>query len=206
MSSERPTGDDGRLPRLGIYLIFGAAAAVIAGSFLPWVTVNAPLLGHSSLAGTDGDGKLTLAIGAGIAVTAAVALAGYRSLWVGLVTLVLAAVAGTIATVDLIDVNERIGELRESIPADSPLGQDEGFPVDANAGAGLFVVLVGSVIALVGGFILITGHRSGLGGASPPPGLASPGSPASGESPQLPPAGPQPPGVRPGEPPGPATP
>jgi hypothetical protein len=111
------------------YAIVGGAAAVLLGSVLPWVVVNAPLVGRIEVAGTEGDGKITLLLGA-LAFTC-LARSGWKVL--GILS-TLGAVA--VAIYDVTNVSNAISEASGS--------------VSASVGMGLWLVLAGAVACLTG--------------------------------------------------------
>lgn len=61
--------DDDRRRRAGPWLMFGGAAAVAVGCFLPWVKASAPLMGSITVSGVDngGDGTIFLVLAAVLA-------------------------------------------------------------------------------------------------------------------------------------------
>lgn len=135
---ERRTPDDLQQPREGRYtwLALAAAGLVALGSMLPWATIHSPF-GSVSLAGTEGDGVISLV---GAAVFAAVwLLAGLGDRpgqnWM-IVAVALAAGGIVLAIVKIIDVQSAIDELGDEF-------------VTTSVGVGLWVVLIGSAAALV---------------------------------------------------------
>lgn len=118
-----------------VAIVGGAMMAL--GSFLPWASVSSGL-GTISLPGTDGDGVFSLGAGVIVALIALVHLdrpAGGSTR--GLI--ILGGLIGLgIAVVDGGGINERIGALESG--------------VRATVGAGIYVLGVGSVAAIIGGF------------------------------------------------------
>lgn len=114
------------------YTLFAAAALIIVGSFLAWATVS--LAGISqSVGGMDGDGPITLVTGIALGVLGWLVYSGGWQNWI--VTGIVALIAGGIAAIDMADVNSIAGD----------------FPgVDANIGIGLWFVLLGAIVGLVG--------------------------------------------------------
>jgi Protein of unknown function (DUF2510) len=118
------------------------AAAVVVGSLGPWATASTPF-GSIDVNGTEGDGKVTLILGA-------VAL-GFILLRNYLVAMILSAIAGAILVFDFLDVSRTIGDV------------DNEF-IKTSVGWGLFVGAIGGVLAFVGSLLL---WRAGRVGSSP---------------------------------------
>lgn len=117
-----------------LFAVIGGAALAVLGSFLPWVDVTAPFIGSISVEGTEGDGKLTLALGLAI-LLGVIDQAAWRV--VGLLAAV--GVLG-MALYDISDISNAIGDAGEV---------SDGL-VSASVGIGLWAVLVGSLAAIVG--------------------------------------------------------
>jgi hypothetical protein len=119
------------------WVAFGGAGAVAVGSLLPWVTVHSAF-GSISVAGTEGDGVITLIIGLAFA-------AAYAAKKIPL-----AAPAGFAALVmaiyELTNVQSGIRD------AERELGEF----ATASVGIGLWIVLIGAIAMLAG----VQGHRS----------------------------------------------
>lgn len=153
------------------------AALIIVGVILPWVNVSLGEFGSVSVKGLDtDDGKIAIGIGVILAALGALMIAKRTRgvlLGVGIAALVLGAMQTLFSVINLTDIS---GEAGESI--------------GASVGIGLYVTLVGSLIALVGGILGIVAARKlpKASAAPPPPGFAAgPPSPAA-------PAAPPPPG------------
>ncbi len=108
----------------GEKLVIGGSVGLVVGAFLPWATV-----GPFDIAGTDGDGVLTLIIGALVA-----ALAWTRK--APRAVIVLVGIAVLIGVYDLVDVGRVAG------------GDEELF--DVSIGIGLIITVAASVVAVVG--------------------------------------------------------
>lgn len=126
----------------GALIVLGGLLLVL-GSFLPWIVVRAPFVGTLSKSGMEG-GDGVVSIGLGIAAV----IVGYR--WVGsdslspwLRRLPILIMAGTVllAVVELIDINDRIE------------AASTGF-VSGSVGAGIWTLLVGAALVLIGGGLL----------------------------------------------------
>lgn len=117
-------------------IILIGAAAVIIGSFMPWATLTS-FLGDINKNGTEGDGAITLVMGIliGLAAVFSKPRSGKRGSWVAVV---LGVLVGLIAIIDIADI--------ERLANDVPFAE-------INVGIGLYVVLIGAVIAVVGGLI-----------------------------------------------------
>jgi hypothetical protein len=107
---------------------------VFVGSFLPWATVSTAF-GSLSASGTEGDGKITLVCGLVIAVAGLVDLLDRASPWV--IALLAGAAAAIIGVIDLANVGSRLGGFESAY-------------VHPSIGIGLWVVLSGAVVTLVG--------------------------------------------------------
>lgn len=119
-----------------------AGLAVCIGSLLPWATVTTAF-GTLSVAGTSGDGKITLGLGVTLLVLAALQLSK-NPLRPWVLTLLVGAAAGAIAIYDLVNVSNKAGELSSAFAR-------------ADVGIGLWVVVAGGVLAVVAA---LTGRRS----------------------------------------------
>lgn len=108
----------------GEKLVLGGAVGLVIGAFLPWATV-----GPFDVAGTDGDGVLTLLIGLVVA-----ALAWSRKAPRLIIALIVLAVV--IGLYDLVDVGRVAG------------GDEELF--DVSIGIGLIITVAASIVAVVG--------------------------------------------------------
>lgn len=124
---------------LASLLTVGGAAGAFIGAFLPWATVGA-----LSVAGTDGDGVLTLilAIAAGT-----LGVAGIRKASKGMLiaSLVCAALITMIATYDIADI---------SSVADGPLG------LTVEPGGGLILTLIAGLAGVAGSGVALRSRRS----------------------------------------------
>ena len=83
-------------------------AAIVAGSFLPWITVSAPFVGSLSKNGMEGgDGVITLAIGIAIvALSLTGMLGGKVSAASGVIMLLASLAAGAIGVIDYLDIQK----------------------------------------------------------------------------------------------------
>lgn len=127
------------------WIAIAAGAAMMLGSFLPWLTATAPLIGSFTKSGVDGggDGVITLALGAVIAALGLAMLKGSTDNRVrGVVAP--AGVLGLVLTVyEANSVNERIA----SVTADTDL-------IVASVGSGLYLIGAAAVAAIVAGILV----------------------------------------------------
>ncbi len=114
--------------------LFGSAALAI-GSLLDWATVSS-VFGELSVAGTKGDGKLTLAAGL-IALILFIQPTRQKAM-VGAIISLLGAL---ISIYDFANVSSHVADVDSSIAT-------------ADVGIGLYLCAIGSVAASVAGFVL----------------------------------------------------
>lgn len=129
-----PTGPAGLTTDWTLFAVIAGAVLAVVGSILPWVKATVPFFGSVEFAGTDGDGKITLALGAAVLLSL-VNHAVWRSL--GLV-----AALGLLG-ISLYDISN-ISNAIDDVP-DEYAGM-----VSASVGIGLWVVLIASLVAIVG--------------------------------------------------------
>jgi len=120
------------------------AAAVMVGSFLPWATVSF-FLGTTNVAGTDGDGVLTLFIGAVLAFVAFRAINPGIGRGASILAVIAALILFGIALYDFIDIRRVASDLAD-------ISDDVA---QASVGIGLWIVLVGSGAAAAGSIGLL---------------------------------------------------
>jgi hypothetical protein len=119
----------------------GAAAAGLGavGSLLPWVTARS-VFGEMSVAGTDGDGMITLVTSAVAAVLFYIGRSGTTKS--GLVPAVgSSAIGAAVALWNYSNVSDAVA--------------DTDGAVDASVGAGLYLTIAGSVVAIIAGVVAI---------------------------------------------------
>ena len=130
----QPQAQAERPARTGPALAVAGAAAVIIGSLIPWATLT-HVFGSASLSGIEGDGVITLVLGGVLLIGAILQLTNEtsRHIW----TEVVAAVTLIVAVLALINMLSNIGD------ADSEYAR-------ASVGPGLYLVVAGAAIALIG--------------------------------------------------------
>jgi hypothetical protein len=109
---------------------------VLLGSFMPWATI-ASGFGSAGVAGTEGDGKITLFLALLLVILGVLSLTSGRRLAV--LQVLISVLAGIIAVIDLSNVSGRVADISSSF-------------VHASVGTGLYLVLAGAIAAAVGGF------------------------------------------------------
>lgn len=121
---------------IGGIIVIIMGLVVIIGSILPWATAQSAF-GSINKNGIEGDGKITLATGI-IAILCGIAIlvSEKNSGWIGLA--VIASIASmAVAIIDLIDVSNKLSGVSNEF-------------IQASAGIGLYVVLVGGIVGIVG--------------------------------------------------------
>jgi hypothetical protein len=111
-------------PFVGCLLLVAGVLGVL-GSVTPWATVH--YLGVSiDVPGTDGDGKLTLAIAVVYAAMALLIVVGQGRLWVSIVALVFAGLNTLVALIDVGSINRLYGPVRALDLPDSAISTSYG--------------------------------------------------------------------------------
>ncbi|ODU02867.1 MAG: hypothetical protein ABS81_16160 [Pseudonocardia sp. SCN 72-86] len=151
-------------------MIFGIITAVggllaVVGSFLPWVTIQAGAFGSLSVAGTEGDGIITLIVGVLI-------------LAVGILRLVKPSIPAIVQRLPILFGLIVVGlgvyviinlnsTMAEATGAGGGIAADLAEALDISLGFGLIMTIVGGVVAIVGGIVV-----SKQSGPAVPPGVA----------------------------------
>lgn len=125
----------------GALILLVGAAALIVGALLPWATASAGFISVSK-AGTDGDGVITLVLGAVIAFFALFALKPQPHQLAVIVGAGAGLAAGGVAIYDIVNVSDAINT-----------AQSQSNLVHASVGSGLYVTAVGAAIAIVGALV-----------------------------------------------------
>jgi len=118
-----------------IELVGGALVTI--GSFMPWAGV-ATVFGTLSVNGTEGDGKITMVIGLVLVLLAILELTGASNTRIA--ALVLALIAAGVGGYDLVNASDKIADVGNEYAR-------------ASVGVGLYAVVAGGVLAVVGGFL-----------------------------------------------------
>jgi hypothetical protein len=122
---------------------------MIFGSFLPWLTVTAPLIGTISRSGLDGggDGVITLALGiVTVLIGMARLMAATMPTLLYRASIITGLVAGATAIYANSQVQDRIAQAKDAA------GEFAGLLV-ANTGAGLWTLGIGAALAIIGGMV-----------------------------------------------------
>jgi hypothetical protein len=124
--------------------MIGGAVVIVVGSFLTWFTIGGvDITGFSELGGEDRDGPAFVAFAVILAAFGITTLAARRLLPIAILAVVFAAFAALIAFADYGDITD--------------LEDDPVFSVEA--GPGLPIVIVGTLVALAGGIVALAKRR-----------------------------------------------
>jgi hypothetical protein len=115
---------------------------IIVGSVGAWAKVSAGVF-ERSIGGMDGDGKITVACGIVVALVALIGMTSNSSRGAAFIVLLASVVAGGVAIYDTVNVNDKAREA-ESLSEF----------VSASVGWGLYVVIGGAVVAVIGALML----------------------------------------------------
>lgn len=141
--------------------MLGGGIAGVLGSFMPWGTITAPIIGATTVSGVDGpDGWITAAVGLAIA---GVRLSG-RSLPAFATT---AAAVGGVALAalgiwDVVDLYGKVDNLKDSLSStDDPFGLTSSLmaAVHVSVGAGLWLLIAAGVAAATGAILTLLSAR-----------------------------------------------
>lgn len=123
----------------GQQLTLWGGICLVAGALLPWANLTSAFLGMSvSKAGYEGDGLFTGAIGL-ILLISAILAKGKSGKAYSIAATVFAVIAGLILISDLTGINTLVSN------AESESG------VMASVGVGIYVSIIGAVLATIGG-------------------------------------------------------
>lgn len=150
------------------WIVLGAGTAAIVGSFLPWASVTAPIVGTITASGVDGsDGWITAALGLVLVVYGTLILRGQRMPNFVPVLAVLFAVAllGVAAwkLVDLSAAKERMREEMAKAAKDDVFGiaRSMSNAVQVKVGTGLWLItLAGLAGSVTTALMTLTRYRS----------------------------------------------
>lgn len=131
--------------RGGLFAILTAVGGLLVGvgSFLPWATISSAFTGDLTVSGTAADGKITLVIGIAILLVAALRmLRPSTPALVQRLSILFGAVVVVVGIMDVINVSTVSTEVGgQSIAS-------------VSVGFGLYVVIVGGLLAVVGGLVV----------------------------------------------------
>ncbi len=136
-------------PPIGAWVLLAAALAAVIGALLPWAELSVTFgQGLSAqVNGTEGDGKITLALGIVVALAAVLAfLRHHLATWAAVIALFASALLVTIAIVDIVDVKRTAGDVRLVF-------------VDVEVGRGLWLTLAAGVVGVCGAVVLLARRR-----------------------------------------------
>ena len=133
------------------YLLLGAAALIIIGSFLPWAKATVVFLGTFTESGFQGgDGWVAIGIAAPLAYLGIRAVTSPQPVRVGVLALVLAAALSAFVVYETADVSNKLSNVN-----DVSLGL-----AHATIGIGLWVMYAAAAFALIGSTgIIVKGQR-----------------------------------------------
>jgi hypothetical protein len=158
-----------------------------AGSLMSWakVSIHLPVIGMDesvSVAGTKGDGTITVVLAVVILILTAIAAFMAKGRWMGWIITACAVIATGVGVWDWTDIKSAGDEVIQGAQAATG-GNEEAMKmladgIKVSTGLGLYLVLLGGVLALIGGVMLATKK-------SPPPQM--PIAPEMAPPPPLPP-------------------
>jgi len=130
-------------------MLMGGGALVILGSFLTWFTIlGTSYTGFSTDdSGASKDGPVFLFLGLVVLAFGIVQLAARKVLAVGILAIIVSAFALLAALAD-------IGDVSDAVDLAGALG------VDASSGPGLWIILIGSLIAMAGAIATVAKRRA----------------------------------------------
>ena len=143
----------GKAPRpavtVGAGMLVAGGALAILGSFLSWFTIlGTTYTGFSTDdSGGSKDGPVFLVLGLILLAFGIAQLAARKVLAVGILAIVVAALAVLAALADIGDVSDA-------------MKLADGLGVDASTGPGLWIILVGAVVAMAGAIATVAKRRA----------------------------------------------
>ena len=136
-------------PPVGAWLLLGVALAAVIGALLPWAELSLEQVPGLSarVNGTEGDGRITLALGIVIGLAAVLAFVSRRLvLWAAVLAVVASALLILISIIDIADVRRTANEPRLVF-------------VNVRVGSGLWLTLVAGIVGVVAGVVLLVRRR-----------------------------------------------
>lgn len=151
---------------IGAILAIAGGALLAVGSFLPWITLTQGGVSDSATGMDGSDGWVTLTAGLVAVAVGAIALRASRRA-LGVLAMVAGLVGAGLGVYDALTVKDSIaGEVASQAGVsveDARLALDQGIAAglfDISTGIGLYLVIGGGVIALVGGLMSMKGAGS----------------------------------------------
>jgi hypothetical protein len=129
------------------------AALMIIGCVLPWATQSNGFASVTVQGTSAGGGQVSIVLGLGIIVLGGLFLAGIVGRWSNVVSLVLGILALVICVANMSNVSDVIDQEKRDVPGLADSGAGTHF------GAGLVVLLVGSIIVVVGSLLACVAAR-----------------------------------------------
>lgn len=121
----------------GQQLTLWGGICLVVGALLPWANLTSAFLGMSvSKAGYEGDGLITGAIGLLLLISAILAK-GKSGKTYSIAATIFAVIAGLILISDLTGINRLVSNAESGVMA--------------SAGVGIYVSIIGAVLAVIGG-------------------------------------------------------
>ena len=136
-------------PPVGAWLLLGVALAAVVGALLPWAELRLERVPGLSarVNGTEGDGRITLALGIIIGLAAVLAFVSRRlALWAAVLAIVASVLLILIAVIDIADVRRTADEPRLVF-------------VNVRVGSGLWLTLAAGIVGVIGAVLLLVRRR-----------------------------------------------
>jgi len=150
-----------------VWLVLGAGVAAVLGSFLPWASISAPIVGTMTMSGVDGpDGWITAGLGLLLILYGSLILRGRNT---PRVLPVLAALAGLglfgLGGWKVADLWTRVADMREEI---APSAEEDIFgirqamsqAVQVHVGFGLWLLMAAGLVGAVTIGLMMLAHRN----------------------------------------------
>jgi hypothetical protein len=134
------------------FLLLAGAGFVVAGSFLPWAKITAVLVGTITKSGTDGgDGWLTILLAVPLAIFGFRRVSAAKTAIPRVPSLGFALALGALTVFEIQNATSRVNTANAAV----------GVYGHAAVGVGLWVLLLGSALGIVGS--LVTFRRRKIG-------------------------------------------
>ncbi len=127
-------------------LMMGAAAAVILGSFLPWASLTAPLVGTVTQSGMEGDGVISAI--AGVILLVAAVVAHSKGVVSQALSVLMILISGGIAFIAVTDFRSV-----QTLLDTSEFTSDGS--ISTSVGVGLYLIAIGAAVALIASFMVV---------------------------------------------------